>query len=181
MSEHAPQNNGEFQPKNLEHERPVEHTETHNTHEREHTAHGESIDIITKKVESHAKSHKETAPHAVHEKKHHPVLVNKNLKDIAYSRTMTRVRKKLSAPSRAFSAFTHSPLIDKPSEFASKTVARPSGMLGGALFALGGTLLLLWTVNTYGYEYNYLGVVALFVGGALFGLVAEGFIRFLKR
>jgi len=141
-----------------------------------------SVEDITKKIEAHAVSGKEMSSRNTEtEQTHHPVMVNKQLKDMSYSRAMTRVRKHLPAPSRALSKIVHSPLLDKPSELASKTVARPSSMLGGGLFAMIGTALLLWTVNKHGYEYNYLAVAVLFLGGAIAGLAAEGTIRLLKR
>lgn len=128
---------------------------------------------LSRRAEQQAVSGKELS-HAEHtENKHHPVLVNKQLKEIAYNRTMTRVRKQLSAPSRAFSQLVHSKALDRPSEIASKTIARPSSMLGGALTAALGTSTLLWLTNHYGYEYNYLVVIALFAIGMFVGLFVE--------
>lgn len=115
------------------------------------------------------------------DRRHHPVLVGKHLKDTSYGRTMVRVQKHLSPPLRLFSKFTHSAMLDTPSEYIAKTIGRPSGMLGGGVFALVGTLLLFWTVDTYGYEYNYLAVAILFAAGTVFGLFIEGIIKLLKR
>jgi hypothetical protein len=46
-------------------------------------------------------------------------------------------------------------------------------MMGGAIFAFIGTSILLWATKHYGYEYNYLLIILLFVGGAIIGLLGE--------
>lgn len=157
-------------------------------HERELThvekQHGsdEHLEAIRNKVERQAPT--EHQQHSHTEKDHtnnHPVLVNKQLKDMAFSRSMTRVRKRLSAPSRTFSKVIHVPVIDKSSEFIGKTVARPSSMLTGAFVAFVGTSALLWITRRYGYEYNYLLVILLFVGGAILGVAIEGLWRLTHK
>jgi hypothetical protein len=132
-------------------------------------------------VEQHAKSAHEHAHSKQENTPHHPVLINKQLKETAFSRSMIRTRKKLSAPSRALSKVIHTPVIEQTSETLSKTVARPSSMLGGAFFALLGTSILLWVTRRYGYEYNYLAVILLFGGGLVIGLSIEGLWRLLSK
>ncbi|HMT18788.1 MAG TPA: hypothetical protein PKD20_03425 [Candidatus Saccharibacteria bacterium] len=136
---------------------------------------------IARRVEQHAISGKERSAAEHQRPKHHPVLINKQLKDMAYSRTMTRVRKRLPLPSRAFSKVIHSKVVDKPSEFVGKTVARPSSMLGGAFFAAFGSCVLLWITKRYGYEYNYLAILLMFIAGMALGLTAEIIYRTAKR
>ena len=128
---------------------------------------------LARKVEQYAISGKEMSHGDRADTKRHPVLVNKQLKDMAYSRAMTRVRKHLSIPSRAFSKVVHSKSLEKPSEVIGNTVARPSGMLGGAFVAAIGSSILLWVTKHYGYEYNYLAVILLFVIGLTLGLAIE--------
>jgi hypothetical protein len=140
-----------------------------------------SIEELARRVESEAISKEEAPADASLERKQHPVFVSKQLKAMSYSRTMVRVRKKLSAPSRAFSKLVHSPVLEQPSELASKTIARPSSMLGGALCSLLGTVALYWVVNRYGYEYNYLAIIILFAGGWSLGLIIEATFRSLRK
>lgn len=139
------------------------------------------IGEIAQRVEHQAISGKEFTPTERAPQRQHPVLINKQLKDMAYSRTMLRVQKHLSLPSRYFSKAIHSKALDKPSEVVGKTVARPSSMLGGALFAAIGTSLLLWTTERYGYEYNYLAVILLFGTGMVLGLIIELVWKSLKK
>jgi len=182
MSEHhAPSSPERHQ---LHIEQQPQHERHHEAHEQEqhHAAeHRPSIEELTARVEAQAVSGKEQAPYQAHEQSHHPVLVNKQIKDAAYHRSLLRVQKRLSAPSRSFSRIVHSKALDKPSELASKTIARPSSMLGGALFAMIGTLGLYWLTNKYGYEYNYLLAILLFILGAVLGVIIEGVISVLKR
>jgi len=117
----------------------------------------------------------------VEKKSEHPVFINKQLKDMAYSRALTRTRKHLSAPSRLLSTIVHSKALDRPSEAIGKTIARPSSMLGGAFVALVGTSLLLWITKKQGYEYNYLAVIVFFAGGMIVGLALESLYRLVRR
>ena len=160
----------------------------HQKHERELTLdeekHGsnEHLEAIRNKLEQQTPAEHQQHLHA--EKDHannHPVLVNKQLKDMAFSRSMTRVRKKLSVPSRTFSKVIHAPVVDKSSEFIGKTIARPTSMLTGAFVAFVGTSALLWITRHYGYEYNYLLVILLFVGGAILGASIEGLWRMTHK
>jgi hypothetical protein len=163
----------------------VEHN--HGQAERELTSaekqHGnqEHLENIQKSVEQQAISAKEHAPSHHEHTNQHPVLINKQLKNLAFSRSMTRTRKKLSAPSKVFSKVIHSSVIDSSSEFVGKTIARPSGMLGGAFVAFIGTSALLWITKHYGYEYNYLLVVLLFVGGSIIGVAGEYLLNLRHR
>lgn len=140
-----------------------------------------SVEQIARTVEQHAISGKEMSRGDHADNRHHPVLINKQLKDMAYSRTMVRVRKRLSAPSRLLSRAVHSKVLERPSELASTTIARPSSMLGGAFIAAIGTSLLLWITKRYGYEYNYLAIVLLFAAGMILGLGVELAVKRLKK
>jgi len=183
MIEHTPQN-----PEHVEaHKQSLNNELVTNKAERELTnpekEHGsnEQVQRLQKHVESQAVS-KNELPHS--EKEHsaqHPVLIRKDIKEVQFSRAMTRVRKKLSVPSRAFSRVIHVSAIDKSSELIGKTVARPSGMLAGSLVAFIGTSILLWVTKYNGYEYNYLLVVILFVGGMIIGNVGEILWRLLRK
>lgn len=154
---------------------------TVSTTEKQH-GNTEQLDSIIEKVEHLAVSGAELAPGERENGQHfnHPVFVNKNLKDIAFSRTITRTRKKLSAPSRAFSKVVHNNAVDRSSDFVGRTVARPPAMLGGAFFAFVGTSILLWATRKYGYEYNYLVMLLLFVFGTVFGNIVELVLRRIR-
>ncbi len=158
---------------------------SHNeSHESEPSLERPQVEQIRSQIEQQAAPAEDLKPAEKHEtsdRDHHPLMLNKHLKDTAYDRTMVRVQKKLALPDRALSKLIHSPLIDKPAEVAGKTIARPSGMLGGALFSLIGTSLVLWLARKYGYEYNYLIALLTFAAGIVLGLLVEGIYRLLRQ
>ena len=171
--------------------KPPEHSNEHikQHHEREAShaekqQHGnkEQLEHIQRTIEQQAVSGKEHSAGEQRQNSHqHPVLINKQLKDMAFHRAMTRTRKRLGPVSRKFSKVVHSTAIDKPSEFIGKTLARPQGMLWGAVFAFIGSSLLLWITRHYGYEYNYLAAILLFVTGTVIGTALEFIIRAVRK
>lgn len=147
--------------------------------------HAENIGEIRSRIESAAKAKHEHAPH---KPEHHArperdqtVLVNAELKDMAYRRTLRRTQAKLSAPDRTLSKVIHHPVVEAVSEVAGKTVARPSGILAGGIFAFIGSSAFLWIARHYGYEYNYLLFALFFIGGFFVGLLLELFIRVASK
>jgi hypothetical protein len=107
--------------------------------------------------------------------------VHKQLKNDAYKRTIHKVQSKLHAPERVLSRVIHQPAVDAASNVAAKTVARPSGFLGGSLVAFIGSAVFLYMARQYGFSYNYAVVFMLFVGGFFLGLILELFIRLIFR
>jgi hypothetical protein len=110
-----------------------------------------------------------------------PMFINRQIKSEAYKRTLTRTQKSLSPPARAFSKLVHNPAIDTISEVGAKTVARPSGILAGGIFACLGSGLFLWISKHYGYEYNFLLFALFFIGGFGVGLIIELLVRLFRR
>lgn len=145
----------------------------------------DDLENIRSAVESNAKSkHEHDSKHKNEQErpeKDQPVLVNKELKNVAYRRTLKRTQGKLAAPERAFSKVIHNPVVEAVSEFGAKTVARPSGVLLGGIFAFAGSAAFLWIVRHYGYEYNYLLFALFFVGGFFVGLGVELGIKLASR
>jgi len=145
-------------------------------HEAVH-GNNEQLETHRSNVEQHAITATETAHLGVENeqpKNTHPLIASLQLKTASWTRQMTRTRKRLNPIDRTASKIIHSPIIDKPSKFIGKTIARPQGMLWGSVAAFIGTSALLWATNHYGYEFNYLLVVLLFLGGSLLGTAIEG-------
>lgn len=133
--------------------------------------HAEALDQIRHNIDKQAltaeKSHIEQAP--THSTQH----VTKELKNIQYKETMRYVRRHLSKRERKFSSFVHTPSIEKISEVSAKTIARPSGLLGGGLLALVGSITVLYFARQYGFEVPNSLFMALFIFGFVIGLLAE--------
>jgi hypothetical protein len=190
MSEHINETRheqaGEFDPSLKEHSRHQEKLKDNLEQEATHTRHehAENIGDIRSRIEAASKAKHEHDTDKQKNEKHeavHPVLVNRELKDMAYRRTLKRAQRHLPAPVRAFSKIVHNPIVDATSEVAGKTVARPSGVLLGGLFAFLGSSVFLWATRHYGYEYNYLMFALFFVGGYFIGLCVELGIRIASR
>lgn len=95
------------------------------------------------------------------------------IKDKAYQRELTSVRKHLGKPSRAFSKIAHNKTVEKISEAGAKTIARPSGILGGSILAFLGSSIFLWMTKHYGFRYNFSVMILLFIGGFFLGAFIE--------
>jgi hypothetical protein len=142
----------------------------------------EKLNKIQNDVEAHAVSGKEMTPgEGAEDGAPTTGYVNKELKEISFDRSLRNVRRHLRAPEKTFSKVIHQPVVDKVSEVAGKTVARPSGIIGGGLFAIVGSTMLLFITKKYGFEYNYLMFFMLFVAGFVTGMVVELLVKLLIK
>jgi Fe2+ transport system protein B len=147
----------------------------------EHTE--EHVEQAKSKVETQAVSGKE---YTVGEKEtthssSHRTYNQKQLKAESFDKTIKHIRKKLPKNEKAFSKVIHNKKIEAASEIGAKTVARPSGILGGGIAALLGSLFLLVMAKYYGFEYNFFAFILLFVSGFFIGSAIEILIRSTSR
>lgn len=175
--EKAPQVNTPEKQQSIEHTRSSEH---------EHSAEHQPISAETarKAIAEQAVSSTETIASATEHSSDQPAStfgVQRELKADAYRRTIEHVQQQLPAPLRVFSKIVHSPRIEAASTAAAHTAARPSGILGGAIISLLGSIGLLYAAKHYGYEYNYALVFLLFAVGFLVGLLTEVAVRAMVR
>ena len=108
-------------------------------------------------------------------------LVGRDLKEIKYKRTLQSVQRGLSTPEKTLSKVIHNPAVDAVSSAAEKTIARPSGLLAGSIFAFIGSSVYLYISKHYGYEYNFLLFALLFFGGFGLGLLIELVYKLIKK
>ncbi len=156
--------------------------ERHVTSEQERHHLKENQAEIQRQVEAHAVSGKEIAGKTAERPTEHPHhRVTKEIKELTFSRKLVRIRKRLSLPDRALSGVIHQPTVERVSEVVGKTIARPSGLLGGGIAAFFGTFGLLYVTRQYGYEFNYLAFVLLFVAGFALGATIEIVVFAIKH
>lgn len=149
---------------------------------QEHEQFGsDKIEKLQKTVEQQAVSAREVTIGEREEHSKAAGYVQKELKDTAYVRTLKRVRSQLNVPERPFSRLIHQPTVERLSNIGSKTVARPSGILAGGIFAVVGSTIALYMAKHYGFTYNYLLISLLFVGGFVTGILVELFIELLSK
>ena len=95
------------------------------------------------------------------------------LKEQTLERTLTSVRKRLSAPERKLSQFIHIRAVETASDAAGKTIARPSGLLVGSICAFIGSIVSYLLARRIGGELSASVSLLFFVGGFVIGIVGE--------
>lgn len=128
---------------------------------------------ITKKNEQEADTNQDKGPGNV--------IIDRTVKKKAYKKELHRIQSKLPKPQRSFSKFIHAPTVEAVSEVSSKTVARPSGLLGGGIAAFAGTSILVLVSRHYGFTYNFFVFIVLLVAGFFVGLIIETIVRGLFK
>lgn len=158
-----------------------EKAKSHEVSEEKHLAEQQkSLEAARKHINKEAKHGQDLPIEAGESSASNQFLVNKELKGIALQRVLTRTRKQLSAPGRLISRIIHQPVVEAVSSAAEKTIARPSGFLIGSIVACAGSAIFLYAARTYGFRYNFLTIIFLFVGGYLLGTTIELVWRLIK-
>lgn len=107
------------------------------------------------------------------------VVINKSYKSV-----MHRIESQLPTYQRAFSKFIRNPSVDKASVVVGDTIARPSGIIGGAGLAFFGLLIFGYTARNVGFELpNSLFVLLVIIGwtlGLALDLAISSFRRFSR-
>lgn len=103
------------------------------------------------------------------------------IKSDSYKSLLARARQNLPAVSRQLSKIIHQKNIEAISNVGARTVARPSGLLGGGIGALLGSITLLYASKHYGFSYNYAFFLVAFLVGFAAGLTIEALLRVVKR
>ena len=99
--------------------------------------------------------------------------ITSQLKKITARRELRHIQRRLPAPQRALSKIIHQPVIRAVSEGAGKTVSRPSGLLGGGIFAFLGSSIYLYLTKHVGFKYNYFVLFIFLIAGFILGLTLE--------
>lgn len=152
--------------------------------EQAHNKPAEHIEHIRADIERVAEAADKTQERqVVHEKQpvHHHYITKKIKKD-QYQKTLEQIRRQLPKKSQQrFSSFIHQPVVERLSEVSAKTIARPSGILGGASFALLGSFVVLSIAHHIGFEVPNTIFIALFILGFVAGVISEVLVSFASR
>lgn len=142
----------------------------------------QNLEYLKKQAEAYADSRENLAPDNA-EKKPEEKHIGQHQMEKAdnYEQTLRHLRSKLKPIERPLSRFIHKPAIDKISELAGRTVARPSAILGGGLAGLAGSAVFLFAAKRYGFEYNFFVFIGLFMLGYFLGVIAEFLIKAVKQ
>lgn len=117
--------------------------------------------------------------HRPQAEKHSQFVPTKTKKDkqLSFDTTMKQVRRNLKKPERTFSKLIHQPTVEKVSDVAGKTIARPSGIAGGALAVLIGLLSVYGVAKFAGFELSGSEMPLLLAFGYIVGLLVEWSIK----
>lgn len=144
--------------------------------------HDHSLDKIHESIHKEAISAKEITVGEHQEADRQTVFgVQKELKADAYRRTLKKIRGRLNPAERTLSRVVHHPIVEPISEFSAKTVARPSGVLGGGIAALIGSGVVLYMAKRYGFHYNFSVFLLLLAAGFVAGILIEIATKLLRR
>jgi len=97
--------------------------------------------------------------------------IDKQTKKIALNKELDDIRRHLSTDQRLFSKVIHLKTVSKLSSMTDNTLARPSALLVGGLFAFLGSLAYLMLDKYIGQTYNYFVFIILFVFGYLLSIL----------
>lgn len=104
--------------------------------------------------------------------------ISKKQKADSFKRTMKQVQSELPAPKRIFSKVIHNKTIEKVSDVAGSTVARPNAVLSGAVSAFILTLAVYIVAKTIGYRLSGFETIAAFIVGWTIGIIYD-YLRIL--
>ncbi|HSW91026.1 MAG TPA: hypothetical protein VLG09_00060 [Candidatus Saccharimonadales bacterium] len=102
--------------------------------------------------------------------------ISKAKRDESYNTTMNEVQHQMSAPSRAFSKVIHNKAVEKVSEVAGGTIARPNAILSAAIFAFVLTLVVYLVAKNAGYRLSGFESIGAFLLGWAVGILYD-FLR----
>ncbi|MEI6237456.1 MAG: hypothetical protein WCP03_02540 [Candidatus Saccharibacteria bacterium] len=107
--------------------------------------------------------------------------MTRQLKAQTYKNTIKNVQQTLPKMQANFSKFIHQQNIESISEVGAKTVARPSGIFAGSLFALIGSIIIIVVAKRIGFSVTPIVFISLFLVGFLAGLVIELLFKSIKK
>jgi hypothetical protein len=150
------------------HEKAGEHSHERDVEGARHEAleHASRID--------HEREQKEVAerqPSPAERRKDGPL--GKAERDASFNTTMNEVQQQMSGPSRTFSKVIHNKVVEKVSDVAGETVARPNAMLSGAVFAFILTLGVYLLAKNLGYTLSGFETIGAFIVGWVIGMIYD--------
>lgn len=93
----------------------------------------------------------------------------------SFDTIMGQTREQMSPASRTFSKVIHNPAVERVSEAAGKTVARPNAILAGSVSAFIVVLGVYLTARYFGYPLSGFETIAAFIAGWVLGIVFDFF------
>jgi hypothetical protein len=99
--------------------------------------------------------------------------ISKAEREASFNSTMKEVQSQMSGSSRAFSKVIHNKTVEKISEVAGDTIARPNAVLSGAVFAFLLTLAVYLVAKNIGFQLSGFESIGTFLLGWVIGIVYD--------
>lgn len=122
-------------------------------------------------IEKEEKQEVQRAPSPAERRRDGP-LTRKKL-DESYTATMNEVQSQMTSSERAFSKVIHNKAVERTSEVAGNTIARPNALLSGAIFAFIITLSVYLVAKNLGYPLSGFESISAFILGWTIGLLFD--------
>ncbi len=100
----------------------------------------------------------------------------RSAKQKEYTKTLKSMQSQMSAPAKAFSKTIHNPVVEKASEVAGATVARPNAILAGSFTAFIAVLGVYLYAQYIGFRLSGFETILAFIIGWAIGMALD-FIR----
>jgi hypothetical protein len=149
--------------------------------ERKHNERHSEREIIAKakelanKAEEAQQEHHKASPA---ERRSGPI--NKRQLDSSFKSQMKFAEAEMSPSERIFSKIIHNKPVEKISNVAGSTVARPNAMLSGSIAAFLGITILYFVSKYYGFQLSGFETIACFVFGWVIGILYD-YIRVMIK
>lgn len=133
----------------------------------------ENLQSVIEQQAQTSESYKKQAEANNHDTNPHKHYLTHKIKTAVFHQTMNDVRSHLSPTEQRFSKIIHNDTIESLSNLGGKTVARPSGILGGATILVIGSFIVLFFAKRYGFEVPLSLFGALYIFGFIFMIIVE--------
>lgn len=139
------------------------------SHENSEDTLREALEKATSKEEL-AEKHETSRERSPAEKRN---SFSKAEKAASYKTIMNETRQQMSTPSRTFSKVIHNKAVERASEVAGNTIARPDAILSGAVLAFAMTLGVYLVAKNLGYPLSGFETIGAFAIGWILGITFD--------
>lgn len=99
--------------------------------------------------------------------------ISKKEREKSFHAHMIDAERDMTTGERVFSKLIHFKPIEKASDLASSTIARPNALLSGSIAAFITITVLYFAAKHYGFQLSGFETIAAFIGGWILGIVYD--------
>lgn len=103
----------------------------------------------------------------------HRSFFSQRQREASFTRQMNNIHSEMKPSEQRFSKIIHNRAIEKTSDLASNTIARPNALLWGSIFAFVLVTLLYLITQHYGYVLSGFETIGAFLLGWVVGLIFD--------